>query len=75
MSVQRAQVDWLSRWGGVVAQRATETEHAGAKKGHGAFWGHRAEAKLHSNRLRREDDKRAAEELERRDKRPKLPPT
>jgi len=55
-----------------VAQRATRTEHAGPKKGRGAFWGHRAEAKAHSDRLRREDDKRVVAELERRDKRSKL---
>jgi hypothetical protein len=58
-----------------VAQRATESEHAGPKKGRGAFWGHRAEAKAHSDRLRREDDKRAIDELERRDQRAKFPPT
>ncbi len=54
-----------------MAQRAKRTEHAGPKHGQGAFWGHRAEAKKHSNRLRREDDKRGAQGLERRSKRSK----
>lgn len=34
-----------------------KTEHAGAKKGNGAYWGIKQIAKSESNRLRREIDK------------------
>ncbi len=54
-----------------MAHRANRTEHSGAKRGRGAYWGHKADAKEHSNRLRREDDRRSAKELERRSKRSK----
>lgn len=37
-----------------------KTEHSGPKKGRGAFWGRKAEAKAQSNRRRREQDKSAA---------------
>lgn len=43
-----------------MAYNAKKTEHAGAKKGSGAFYGPKAEAKNASNRRRREDDKHAA---------------
>jgi hypothetical protein len=43
-----------------MAYHAKKTEHAGAKKGRGAFYGHKVDAKKASNRRRREDDKRAA---------------
>ena len=43
-----------------MAYNAKKTEHAGPKKGSGAFYGPKAEAKKASNRRRREDDKRAA---------------
>ncbi len=43
-----------------MANRARKTEHAGAKKGRGAFWGRKREAKHASNRRRREADKIAA---------------
>ena len=42
-----------------MANKAKKTEHAGAKKGSGAFYGPKAEAKKGSNRRRREEDKRA----------------
>jgi hypothetical protein len=42
-----------------MAGRAKKTEHAGAKRGRGAYWGRKTEAKHESNRLRREDAKRA----------------
>ena len=45
-----------------MALRARKTEHAGPKKGRGAFYGHKAEAKHDSNRRRREDDKLALAE-------------
>jgi hypothetical protein len=41
-----------------MARRANKTEHSGPKKGSGAFWGVKAEAKLRSNRRRREHDHR-----------------
>jgi hypothetical protein len=42
-----------------MAGNAKKTEHAGAKRGHGAYWGHKADAKRESNKLRRLNDKRA----------------
>ena len=45
-----------------MALKARKTEHSGAKKGRGAFWGRKAEAKLASNRQRREDGRRAIDE-------------
>jgi hypothetical protein len=41
-----------------MARRANKTEHSGAKKGGDAYWGGKAEAKLRSNRRRREQDRR-----------------
>jgi len=40
-----------------MASRASKTEHRGAKKGRGAFWGPKREAKRTSNRRRREAGK------------------
>jgi hypothetical protein len=45
-----------------VALKARKTEHSGAKKGRGAYWGRKAEAKLASKRQRREDGRRAIDE-------------
>lgn len=42
-----------------MAQRSRKTEHSGPKRGSGAYWGRKAEAKRESNRRRREGDKRA----------------
>jgi hypothetical protein len=42
-----------------MAGRAKKTEHAGAKNGRGAYWGRKADAKCESNRVRRENAKRA----------------
>jgi len=42
-----------------VAGNARKTEHAGSKKGCGAYWGRKADAKRESNRERREVAKRA----------------
>jgi hypothetical protein len=42
-----------------MAGGAKKTEHAGAKKGRGAYWGRKADAKHESNRVRREDAKQA----------------
>ena len=39
---------------------ANKTEHSGAKKGSGAYWGRKVAAKKESNRKRRENDKRSA---------------
>jgi len=41
---------------------ATRTEHSGSKKGCGAFWGRKVDAKKQSNRKRRENDKRLIKE-------------
>jgi len=43
-----------------MAYNAKKTEHAGAKKGRGAYYGRRVDAKKASNRRRRQNDKRAA---------------
>lgn len=45
-----------------MAHEAAKTEHAGPKKGNGAYWGYKADAKRESNRKRREDSKRAIKE-------------
>jgi hypothetical protein len=42
-----------------MAYIAKKTEHAGVKKGRGAFYGRKVDAKMVSNRRRRTDDKRA----------------
>jgi hypothetical protein len=47
-----------------MALQAHKTEHTGPKKGRGAFYGHKADAKHDSNRRRRQDDKVAAAELD-----------
>jgi len=41
-----------------MAGRARKTEHAGPKKGRGAYWGRKADAKRESNKVRRENAKR-----------------
>ena len=40
-----------------MAYGAKKTEHSGAKKGKGAYWGYKKDAKKESNRVRREADK------------------
>jgi hypothetical protein len=40
-----------------MSQGAKKTEHAGAKKGRGAYFGRKKIAKTESNRVRREVDK------------------
>lgn len=40
-----------------MAQNAKKTEHSGAKKGNGAYWGRKVAAKKESNKKRRENDK------------------
>lgn len=40
-----------------MGNEAKKTEHSGAKKGSGAYWGRKAAAKKESNRRRRETDK------------------
>ena len=47
-----------------MAGNARKTEHAGSKKGQGAYWGRKADAKRESNRARREVAKRAARQEE-----------
>jgi hypothetical protein len=43
-----------------MARKSTKTEHAGPKKGRGAFYGPKHVAKKGSARRRREEDKKAA---------------
>ena len=43
-----------------MANQAQKTEHSGPKKGRGAYWGRKTDAKLESNRVRRETDKAEA---------------
>ena len=40
-----------------MSSRVTKTEHAGPKKGRGAYWGPKKVAKAGSRRLRREQAK------------------
>ena len=40
-----------------MGYEAKKTEHSGSKKGCGAYWGLKADAKKQSNRKRREKDK------------------
>ena len=42
------------------AKHKFKTEHAGAKKGAGAFWGRKVDAKIHSKKARRRIDQRLA---------------
>ena len=41
-----------------MAYRARKTEHSGAKKGKGAYWGPKKDAKRESNKRRRQEGKR-----------------
>ncbi|MBF0646541.1 hypothetical protein HTZ97_16590 [Desulfuromonas acetoxidans] len=40
-----------------MANEAKKIEHSGAKKGKGAYWGYKKDAKKEPNRVRREADK------------------
>ena len=40
-----------------MAHAAKNTEHNGAKKGRGGYWGRKADAKRESNRARRTNDR------------------
>ena len=40
-----------------MAYQAKRTEHSGAKRGRGAYWGPKKDAKRESNRKRRENDR------------------
>ena len=40
-----------------MGHEAHKTEHSGSKRGSGAYWGRKAEAKHESNRKRRADSK------------------
>lgn len=41
-----------------MGYEAKKTEHNGPKRGNGAYWGYKWEAKKESNRIRRENWKR-----------------
>jgi hypothetical protein len=41
-----------------MGYEAEKTEHSGSKRGNGAYWGYKWEAKKESNRIRRENAKR-----------------
>lgn len=45
-----------------MAHAAVKTEHSGAKKGKGAYWGTKRSAKKESNIRRRRNDKHARKE-------------
>ena len=47
------------------ARNASNTEHAGAKKGKGGYYGRKQDAKSDSNKKRRENDKKAVDETTR----------
>jgi hypothetical protein len=40
-----------------MGYEARKTEHSGPKRGNGAYWGYKWEAKRESNRIRRENAK------------------
>ena len=40
-----------------MGYEAKKTEHCGPKRGNGAYWGYKLEAKKESNRIRRENGK------------------
>ncbi len=40
-----------------MGYNAKKTEHSGAKKGSGAYWGRKTDAKKQSNRKRRDQNK------------------
>ncbi len=40
-----------------MAYGAQKTEHSGAKRGRGAYWGKKRFAKKESNKMRRKNDK------------------
>lgn len=41
-----------------MGYEAKKTDHSGPKRGNGAYWGYKWEAKKESNRIRRENAKR-----------------
>ena len=45
-----------------MAYGAQKTEHSGAKKGRGAYWGKKRFAKKESNKMRRTNDKKSEKE-------------
>jgi hypothetical protein len=45
-----------------MGYEAKKTEHCGPKRGEGAYWGYKWEAKKESNRIRRENTKREIRE-------------
>jgi predicted aminopeptidase len=49
-----------------MAFKARKTEHSGAKKGRGAYWGRKVDAKRESNRKRREAAKAIVRDMEKR---------
>jgi predicted aminopeptidase len=49
-----------------MAFKALRTEHSGAKKWRGAYWGQKVDAKRESNRKRRENAKAIVRDTEKR---------
>jgi hypothetical protein len=49
-----------------MAFKARKTEHSGAKKGRGAYWGRKVDAKRESNWKRREAAKAIVRDTEKR---------
>jgi hypothetical protein len=52
-----------------MGYEAKKTEHCGPKRGEGAYWGYKWEAKKESNRIRRENAKREIREASNEDDR------
>ena len=46
-----------------MGYNAKKTEHCGAKRGRGAYWGHKKDAKLHSKKKRRAAAKKLENEF------------
>jgi len=53
-----------------MGYEAKKTEHCGPKRGEGAYWGYKWEAKKESNRIRRENAKREIREASALDREP-----
>jgi len=47
-----------------MSKKAVKTEHCGPKRARGGFVGRKRDAKSHSARARRENDKKAANETD-----------
>lgn len=47
-----------------MAQNANKTEHSGAKKGSGSYWGRKRDAKEESSKKRRADERQQVKDCQ-----------